>query len=129
MINLLYILIGLISGFTVGMIGLGGDILLIFLLLLCKIPIQSVIATVLFIQLVPQSLPGLLIYNDQNHFRLGMSILIAFGSFIGITYGSQLATQYKLSEKASYSIMTFILILCLGFTIHKSWLGASSPHR
>ena len=129
MINLLYVLIGLISGFTVGMIGLGGDILLIFLLLLCKVPMQSVIATVLFIQLVPQSLPGLLIYNDQNHFKLGMSILIAFGSFIGITYGSQIATRYKISEKTSYSIMTGILILCLSFTIYKTWLGTSSPNR
>ena len=53
--------IGLFTGISIGIVGIGAGVLLIPLLTYFGVSIKTAVATGLALQLVPQSLPGLLV--------------------------------------------------------------------
>ena len=62
---ILFIIIGLITGTSVGLTGIGTGVLLIPLLIYSGMNPQETVATVLALQVVPQSFPGLYLYYKK----------------------------------------------------------------
>ena len=63
---ILYLLIGVLSGVSMGIIGVGAGMITIPLLLYTGLSVQQAVATSLIIQLLPQSLPGCLLYTSPS---------------------------------------------------------------
>lgn len=108
---LLILVIGLITGICVGIVGIGAGILLIPLLVYNDIPIKTAVATGLVLQLVPQSLPGVWLYNKKGHIDYMVAFYIIIGSLLGITIGSYLVNYDYISEKNIYRMLFIILFL------------------
>ena len=92
----IYLLIGILSGVSMGIIGVGAGMLTIPLLLYTGLSVQEAVATSLIIQLLPQSLPGVMLYWNKKVINLKLIIISAFlliGSLIGIYIGSYLVTK------------------------------------
>ena len=109
--ELIYIMIGLISGISTGIIGIGAGILTNPLLIYSGMSLHTAVGCSLVMQLLPQSLPGVLLYNSKNYINWIDSIVVVIGSSIGIFIGSWLATNNYISEKIAYKIMTILLIV------------------
>ena len=93
---ILYFLIGAISGVSMGIIGVGAGMLTIPLLLYTGLSVQQAVATSLIIQLLPQSLPGVMLYVKKgviNWKLVIISVFLVLGSLVGIYLGSYLVTH------------------------------------
>ena len=116
---LLYILIGLLSGFFTGSIGIGSGIIMVPLLCILGMTIYSAVATSLFIQLVPQSFFGIIEYYKNGHIRWKESVFVLIGSFIGIYIGSYLVNKNIIPLKILYIIISLILLLSSIYIFYK----------
>ncbi len=112
MTPIIYILIGLITGISIGIVGIGAGILLMPLLIYSGLTIHKAVAIGLALQLVPQSLPGLWLYHNKGHFDWKLSLYVIFGSLIGITLGAYLVNNNYINEKLMYRLLFFILFIC-----------------
>ena len=84
---ILYLIIGLLSGFFLGMIGIGAGLFTIPVLIMTGLSINEATITALIIQLLPQTIPGVIIYFNKKMIKLDIvyiSLLILIGSFIGV---------------------------------------------
>ena len=97
------------TGITIGIVGIGAGILLIPLLTYFGVSIKTAVATGLALQLVPQSLTGLLIYHHKGHVQWKLCFYIILGSLIGITLGAYLVNHHIVTEKMMYLLLFFIL--------------------
>ena len=111
MLNLLYLFIGIITGVSIGIVGIGAGVLLIPLLIASGLTIHNAIATGLALQVVPQSLPGLWLYHKKGHLNIVASIYIIIGSLLGITLGAYLVNEHYINEKNMYR-MLFVFLFC-----------------
>lgn len=107
---LLFIVIGLVTGISIGIIGIGAGILMMPLLIASGVPIHTAVATGLALQLVPQSLPGLLLYHKKGHVNWTISICTIIGSLFGITIGAYLVNNEYVKEKDMYRYLFLILL-------------------
>ena len=79
--------------------------------------IHTAVGCSLVMQLLPQSLPGVLLYHKKNYINWTYSLLVVFGSLIGIGIGAYLITNNYISEKLTYKLLTILLIfITLMFT-------------
>jgi len=101
---------GAVSGLLMGMIGVGGDSLLMPLLLMLGIPLYSAVTIVLFLQVLPQSLPALWIYYKKGHFMLKESMMVLIGATVGTTLGAYLAVHQVIPKVVLYKLMSIVLI-------------------
>lgn len=102
--------IGAVSGLLMGLIGIGGGVVTMVLLIeAIGFTLQQAVATTLFIQLVPQTLPGVVMYYRSGKLDIAKSLLVVVGSFIGVFVGSYLSTKGYVSERAL--MRTFIVSL------------------
>jgi hypothetical protein len=108
--DILYILIGIISGISIGIIGIGGGVILMPLLVATGASLRTAVATSLALQLVPQSLPGLWIYHKNGHVNWRIAIYTIIGSLIGITSGAYLVNYDYINEILMYRIFFCVLI-------------------
>lgn len=108
--SIIFILLGIFTGISIGIVGIGAGVLLIPLLVYYNIPIKTAVATGLALQLVPQSLPGLILYNNKGHVDYWLAFYIILGSIIGITIGSYLVNENFINEKNTYRILFIILL-------------------
>ena len=109
--ELVYILIGCIAGLSMGTIGVGAGIITIPLLIYSGMNIRTAVGCSLVMQLMPQSLPGVLLYNMKNYIEWFNSLLVVFGSLIGILIGAFLVSNNYITEKMTYKLLTIILII------------------
>lgn len=109
-------LAGLLSGFVMGMIGIGGGAFLVPLLLFSGLTLQQATAIVLLTQVVPQTLPALLLYYKNNTLPIKEGILVILGSLIGTTIGAYVSTSGYMSQKLLYRCAAISLIV-LGILI------------
>jgi uncharacterized membrane protein YfcA len=109
--ELVYILIGCIAGLSMGTIGVGAGIITIPLLIYSGMNIRTAVGCSLVMQLLPQSLPGVLLYNKKNYIEWFNSLLVVFGSLIGILIGAFLVSNNYITEKMTYKLLTIILII------------------
>ena len=109
--ELIFVIIGFLTGISVGAVGIGAGSLLMPILIMLNIPIKTAVATGLAIQLIPQTFPGLWLYYKKGHFDIKISFWIIVGSLLGTTFGSYLVNSHILSEQTMY-ILLFIM-MCL----------------
>ena len=124
--ELIFVIIGLLTGISVGAVGIGAGSLLMPILILMNVPIKTAVATGLAIQLIPQTFPGLWLYYKKGHFDIKISFWIIVGSLLGTTFGSYLVNSHILSEQTMY-ILLFIM-MCLstffvGYELFKNKLN------
>lgn len=110
--EIMYILIGSIAGLFMGIIGVGAGIITIPLLIYSGMNIRTAVGCSLVMQLLPQSLPGVLIYNSKDYINWYDSFMVVIGSFVGILLGAFLVSNNYINEKMSYKILT-IMLLCV----------------
>lgn len=107
----IYILIGCIAGLSMGTIGVGAGIITIPMLIYSGMNIRTAVGCSLVMQLLPQSLPGVLLYHKKDYIDWFNSLLVVFGSLIGILIGAFLVSNNYITEKMTYKILTIILII------------------
>ena len=119
---ILYFLIGAISGVSMGIIGVGAGMLTIPLLLYTGLSVQQAVATSLIIQLLPQSLPGVMLYVKKGVINWKLIIISAFlvlGSLVGIYVGSYLVTHNIIDTVAMHLILATILLTSSLYIFYK----------
>ena len=109
--EIVYIIIGIIAGLSMGTIGVGAGIITIPLLIYSGMNIRTAVGCSLVMQLLPQSLPGVLFYHKKDYIDWFKSLLVVFGSFIGIMLGAYFISNNYITEKMTYKILTVILII------------------
>jgi len=109
-------LIGILSGLSMGSIGIGAGLITVPLLIIYGINIKTAIALIMVMQLLPQSIFGVI--NYWNYINWYKSFIVIFASFIGIYIGSFIVTNNYISESTLYKILTiFLIINSIYFTI------------
>ena len=108
---ILYTLIGVLSGISMGTIGIGAGIITIPLLILTGMDINTAVGCVLLMQLLPQSLPGVIVYHREEYIHYESAFVVILGSILGIFIGSLLISYKVLTEEMCYKIITLVLII------------------
>ena len=119
---ILYFLIGIISGISMGIIGVGAGMLTIPLLLYTGISVQQAVATSLIIQLLPQSLPGVMLYFKKGVIEIKLLIISAFlviGSLVGIYIGSYLVTNHIIDTVQMHLLLASVLFTSSLYIFYK----------
>ena len=114
--------IGLISGFFVGLIGIGAGMILIPGLTLAGMNMKQAITTALFLQVIPQTLPSVYLYYKKGHFKYEVSMIVLAGSIVGILIGSLFQYYNVFTERASYIILSTMLITLGVYNIYRNVL-------
>lgn len=109
-------LIGIFSGLSMGSIGIGAGLIIVPLLIFYGINIKTAIALIMVMQLLPQSIIGVI--NYWNYINWYQSFIIIIANFIGISIGSYIVTNNYISELILYKIFTiFLIIITIYFSI------------
>lgn len=109
-------LIGILCGLSMGSIGIGAGLVTVPLLIIYGINIKRAIALIMVMQLLPQSIFGVI--NYWNYINWYQSFIVIFASFVGIYIGSFIVTNNYISELTLYKILTiFLIINSIYFTI------------
>ncbi len=102
-------MIGIFCGISMGSIGIGSGVIVMPLLILYGINFKTAVATIMVMQLFPQSILGVInYYKDINWY---ISLIVLIGSFIGIYIGSYIVSNNYIYELTLYKILTIILII------------------
>ena len=101
---------GGVSGLLMGLIGIGGGAVLMPLLLMSGLSLYSAICVVLFIQVVPQTLPALWIYYKKDEFPYKESLIVTVSAVIGTTIGAYLTVNKMVPVAVLYKLMSVTLI-------------------
>jgi uncharacterized membrane protein YfcA len=117
---LLFIFVGLFSGIMAGIVGSGGQVVMMPLLLLCGLNYNESIAINLAVNAVPQTVPGLYLYYKKGQFKYKESIAVIIGSTFGIFIGAYVVTKNNLSQKFLIRILSLSMII-LGYIIWYIW--------
>ena len=117
-ILILIILIGVLAGFFMGIIGMGAGVITVPLLVYTGMKIRNAVGASLLMQLLPQSIAGVWLYHTRGYIDYIPSLWLIFGSFVGILLGSYLVTMDLITEKTTYKIITYLLIVITGIFIN-----------
>ena len=121
MINVIYILfVGIISGFFVGLLGIGSGIIMIPGLTFAGMTIKQAITTGLMLQAIPQTIPGFLIYHKKGHFRWSESMIALVGSLVGIFLGALMQHYSIISDKQLYTLLSICLVISGGYVYYRN---------
>jgi uncharacterized membrane protein YfcA len=101
--------ISIFIGLIIGLIGIGGGLLLFPFLLYYNFSIPQTVAISLFLNAIPNTLPGLYMYYKEGHLHIYTAIIIAIGTLLGSTLGSYIGAHEYIDKKTIYRIYTFIL--------------------
>ena len=115
----LYFLIGAMSGITMGIVGVGAGMITIPLLLYSGLTINQSVGISLIMQLLPQSLPGVMMYYKNGHINrsiLAISACVVLGSLIGISMGAYIVNKNLIDLQTIYGLLAALLIFS-GFYI------------
>ena len=100
----------LIIGAIVGLLGIGGGILYLPLLIHYNFSFQQAVAISLFLNTIPNALPGLYLYYQHGFFDFNAGIIVASGSILGGIVGAYLGTNNYIDDKSLYRIYTILLL-------------------
>lgn len=112
------LLIGLITGIVVGLFGIGGGVLLFPVMLYYNFTVPQIVAVSLFLNAIPNTLPGLYLYYKQGHFDLRVGLTIALGVLVGSVIGSYLGAYGYFSEKFLHRVYTLILCVIVVYMVY-----------
>tara|TARA_B110000285_G_scaffold233717_1_gene308395 strand:+ start:6834 stop:7250 length:417 start_codon:yes stop_codon:yes gene_type:complete len=112
-------IVGIITGTSVGLTGIGSGILTVPLLIYLGMTPQETVATVLLMHVIPQSLPGLYLYYKKGHLDVAKSIFVVMGSVIGVYIGSYIGSENIIGQDTLYKILAAIMALSSLFIYFK----------
>lgn len=104
-----YLCVGIISGLFTGSVGVGSGVILVPLLTQLGMSLSQSIATGLLLQLVPQSIFGVIEYYNAGDIVWKNSLIVLIGSSIGIYFGAMINTKKWISNKYLYLILSITL--------------------
>ena len=104
-----YLVVGIISGLFTGSVGVGSGVILVPLLTQLGMSLSQSIATGLILQLVPQSIFGVIEYYNSGDIVWKNSLIVLIGSSIGIYFGAMINTKKWISNKYLYLILSITL--------------------
>jgi uncharacterized protein len=104
-----YLVVGIISGLFTGSVGVGSGVILVPLLTQLGMSLSQSIATGLILQLVPQSIFGVIEYYNAGDIVWKNSLIVLIGSSIGIYFGAMINTKKWISNKYLYLILSITL--------------------
>lgn len=110
---ILYFLIGSLSGLSMGIVGVGAGMLTIPLLLYSGLSLHESVGISLIMQLLPQSLPGVMMYYNEGsitNITIVIAMFVVIGSLIGIYVGSYLVHNNYINLKFMYGNLAALLI-------------------
>ena len=99
-----------IIGAIVGLLGIGGGILYLPLLVHYNFSFQQAVAISLFLNTIPNALPGLYLYYQHGFFDFNTAVIVAAGSILGGIVGAYLGTNNYIDDKSLYRIYTVLLL-------------------
>lgn len=99
-----------IIGAIIGLIGIGGGILFLPLLVYYDFSFQQAVAISLFLNTIPNALPGLYLYYEHGFLDFNAALIVAAGSIFGGTMGAYLGTNNYIDDKSLYRIYTMFLL-------------------
>ena len=121
---ILYLLTGLISGLFLGMVGIGAALFTIPILIMTGLTINEATIVALIIQLLPQTIPGIIMYYNQKMIKLDIvyiSLLILIGSFFGVYLGTTLTLKNYISKRFLYRFLVITLFISAFYISYKYW--------
>jgi len=124
-----FILIGIITGITIGLVGIGAGVIMIPLLIHNGMTIRQAVASGLVLQLVPQSIFGVIEYYKKGDVKIYETIMIIIGSTLGIYIGSILSTRNYISEQNIYLLLSIILIITGTYMFFKYYICEIYPKK
>lgn len=101
----------IISGLLMGMIGIGGATILTPLLMISGLTLEQSVAIVLFVQVIPETLPALYMYYKNKHFLWKEALIILAGSISGISIGAYISSNKIIPKIYLYRLMAISLFL------------------
>lgn len=110
---ILYFLIGALSGISMGIVGVGAGMLTVPLLIYSGLTLQESVGISLIMQLLPQSLPGVILYYNKGsitYLTIIIALFVVFGSLLGIYLGSYLVNNNFINLKFMYGSLAGLLI-------------------
>lgn len=116
LLSLLSFIIGILSG----LVGIGAGLLTTIMLLAIGYPYPEVVATTLFLHVLPQTIPGFLFYYKEGHFKWKESFLIFIFITLGITMGAYIGSKQLIDKKYLHYILSSILILSALYILYKA---------
>lgn len=119
--QIVYTLIGVVTGISIGLVGIGAGVLFIPFLVYYGLPIKTAIAVGLALQLVPQSLPGFYLYYKEGYVNWFVIFWTLIGSTLGILIGSYLSTMGYVTERDIYKILFIIMVATSVHIGHKAF--------
>ena len=120
----IYIILGFVSGLFLGSIGVGAGLLTIPVLIKTGLTIKESVVIALIVQLVPQTIPGVIAYYKQKLIKIDVvyiSILIMMGSFVGVYIGANASIKNYISNKSLYRILTIVLFISSIYLYSNYW--------
>ena len=118
---IIYALIGILAGISMGIIGIGAGVITLPLLLATGMNIKKAVGCILLMQLLPQSLAGVLIYHKDKNIDYTSSFIVIAGSVLGIIIGAYMVSLNIISESLTYKLLTIVLI-CTSIVFTKKYL-------
>lgn len=109
--NIELFIISIIIGIIIGIIGIGGGLLLFPFLLYYNFSVPQAVAISLFLNAIPNTLPGLYLYYKNGHLHIYTAVIIAIGTLLGSTLGSYIGSNEYIDKKIIYRIYTVILFI------------------
>ena len=119
LVYVIYAIIGLLAGISMGTIGMGAGLIAVPLLILAGMNIKQVIAAIMVMQLLPQSLAGVI--NYKEHIDWTPTIIVIIGSLFGIWLGSHLVIYGYVTERMIYRILTVFLFVSSIYFYKEHW--------
>jgi uncharacterized membrane protein YfcA len=104
------VLIGAVSGVFIGAIGMGGGVVMTPLLLLAGVPLKGAVAIGLAIQMVPQSVFGVIEYRRCGHLDVVKAVAVTVGSTVGIYVGAFLLNRGHVSENTACLCISVFMV-------------------
>lgn len=102
--------IGLVSGYFIGLVGIGAGVIMIPMLLYAGFTIQQAVAAGLFLQLIPQSLPAVYMYYKTDNLLVWESIVLVVGSLLGTLVGAYQSTHNWITKRSLYIILFVLMV-------------------
>ena len=116
--TLIYIIIGTIAGISMGIIGMGAGVITVPLLVYNGMTMKEAVGASLLMQLLPQSLPGVVMYHSRGHIDIKNALYVIFGSLIGIMIGSAMVMYDIITEKMTCKLLTIGMIMITSVFIY-----------
>lgn len=111
MIELVFILVGMITGGLMGLVGIGGGLLLLQFLIWAGMTFKQAVSVTLIMQIIPQTLPAAYMYYKNGHVKVKETVYTIIGSAIGVTIGAYIANYYNINDKFLYGLTGVLLII------------------